>query len=359
MPIDSMLTISGPEHRQRREAVHREFAQGVGGPYVPIMCSVITEWIAEMVRAGEFEAHKATATLALRIIASLVFGKGVLTPDDERAMTEAVALAEDDLAAKVFQVFPDLPWNYVRKKRKLAAARATMAEIVEKTRRRASDASLIRIYERIGLDDETMRDEILLMLLAGHHTSGTAMAWTIYHIAIDPAIASRLAEEAREVVTDTGELTASSIRRAPVSKAFVQEVVRLYPSTYYMSRETKCEHEVGGVRLRKGTSLVISPWQYHRDPRYWVRPETFDMDREFAGDHYMPFGVGPRACVGLSVAMLELQLLALDFAAALEATVTTQIPAPPPKPVITLVPPSIGMRVRPRGLPTAERKNAA
>ncbi|OAI28082.1 cytochrome P450 [Methylosinus sp. R-45379] len=355
----SMLTISGPEHRQRREAVHREFAQGVGGPYVPIMCSAITEWIAEMVRAGEFEAHKATATLALRIIASLVFGKGVLTPDDERAMTEAVALAEDDLAAKVFQVLPDLPWNYVRKKRKLAAARATMAEIVEKTRRRASDASLIRTYERIGLDDETMRDEILLMLLAGHHTSGTAMAWTLYHIAIDPAIASRLAEEAREVVTDTGELTASSIRRAPVSKAFVQEVVRLYPSTYYMSRETKCEHEVGGVRLRKGTSLVISPWQYHRDPRYWVRPETFDMDREFAGDHYMPFGVGPRACVGLSVAMLELQLLALDFAAALEATVTTQIPAPPPKPVITLVPPSIGMRVRPRGLPTAERKNAA
>lgn len=355
----SMLTISGPEHRQRREAVHREFAQGVGGPYVPIMCSVITEWIAEMVRAGEFEAHKATATLALRIIASLVFGKGVLTPDDERAMTEAVALAEDDLAAKVFQVLPDLPWNYVRKKRKLAAARATMAEIVEKTRRRASDASLIRTYERIGLDDETMRDEILLMLLAGHHTSGTAMAWTLYHIAIDPAIASRLAEEARKVVTDTGELTASSIRRAPVSKAFVQEVVRLYPSTYYMSRETKCEHEVGGVRLRKGTSLVISPWQYHRDPRYWVRPETFDMDREFAGDHYMPFGVGPRACVGLSVAMLELQLLALEFAAALEPTVTTQIPAPPPKPVITLVPPSIGIRVRPRGLPTAERKNAA
>lgn len=57
--------------------------------------------------------------------------------------------------------------------------------------------------------------------------------------------------------------------------------------------------------------------------------------------------------------MLELQLLALDFAAALEATVTTQVPAPPPKPVITLVPPSIGMRVRPRGLATAERKNAA
>ncbi|BBU64069.1 hypothetical protein MSC49_40040 (plasmid) [Methylosinus sp. C49] len=257
----SMLTINGPEHRQRREAVHREFAQGVGGPYVPIMCSVITEWIAEMVRAGEFEAHKATATLALRIIASLVFGKGVLTSDDERAMTEAVALAEDDLAAKVFQVLPDLPWNYVRKKRKLAAARATMAEIVEKTRRRASDASLIRTYERIGLDDETMRDEILLMLLAGHHTSGIATAWTLYHIAIDLAIASRLAEEARKVVTDTGELTASSIRRAPVSKAFVQEVVRLYSSTYYMSRETKCEHEVGGVRLRQGTSLVISPWQ--------------------------------------------------------------------------------------------------
>lgn len=355
----SMLTISGPEHRQRREAVHREFAQGVGGPYVPIMSAVITEWIGEIVRAGEIEAHKATATLALRIIASLVFGKGILTPEDERAMTEAVALAEDDLAAKVFQVLPDLPWVHLRKKRKLAAARQTMAEVVEKTRRRATDASLIRTYETIGLDDETMRDEILLMLLAGHHTSGTAMAWTLYHIAIDPEMAWRLAEEARMVVTEAGELTASSIRRAPVSKSFVQEVVRLYPSTYYMSRETKREHVIEGVRLRKGTSLVISPWQYHRDPRFWSNPDEFDTHREFAGDHYMPFGVGPRACVGLSVAMLELQLLALEFAAALDATVTTQVPAPPPKPVITLVPPSIGLSVKPREAARVEQRNVA
>lgn len=355
----SMLTISGPEHRQRREAVHCEFAKGVGGPYVPVMGAVITEWIGEMVRAGEFDAHKATATLALRIIASLVFGKGILTPEDERAMTEAVALAEEDLAAKVFQVLPDLPWEYVRKKRKLAAARRTMAEVVEKTRQRATDASLIRTYETIGLDDETMRDEILLMLLAGHHTSGTAMAWTLYHIAVDPDMARRLAEEARAVVTEAGELTASSIRRAPISKAFIQEVVRLYPSTYYMSRETKREHEVGGTRLQKGTSLIISPWQYHRDPRYWVNPNVFDINREFSGDHYMPFGVGPRACVGLSVAMLELQLLALEFAAALEATVTTQVPAPPPKPVITLVPPSIGLNVRPRAVVATERRSVA
>jgi cytochrome P450 len=297
--------------------------------------------------------------LALRIIASLVFGKGILTAEDERAMTEAVALAEDDLAAKVFQVLPDLPWVHLRKKRKLAEARRTMAEVVEKTRRRATDASLIRTYETIGLDDETMRDEILLMLLAGHHTSGTAMAWTLYHIAIDPEMAWRLAEEARMVVTEAGELTASSIRRAPVSKSFVQEVVRLYPSTYYMSRETKRAHEIEGVRLRKGTSLVISPWQYHRDPRFWSNPNVFDTNREFAGDHYMPFGVGPRACVGLSVAMLELQLLALEFAAALDATVTTQVPAPPPKPVITLVPPSIGLSVKPRETTRVEQRNVA
>ena len=356
----SMLTISGPEHRQRREAVHREFAQGVGGPYVPIMSSGDhamdrRKWSAP----ARFDAHKATATLALRIIASLVFGKGVLTPDDERAMTEAVALAEDDLAAKVFQVLPDLPWStfgrsaswqphgrpWRRSSRRRAVGRRTPA----------SSAPM----RRIGLDDETMRDEILLMLLAGHHTSGTAMAWTLYHIAIDPEMAWRLAEEARMVVTEAGELTASSIRRAPVSKSFVQEVVRLYPSTYYMSRETKRAHEIEGVRLRKGTSLVISPWQYHRDPRFWSNPNVFDTDREFAGDHYMPFGVGPRACVGLSVAMLELQLLALEFAAALDATVTTQVPAPPPKPVITLVPPSIGLSVKPRETARVEQRNVA
>jgi cytochrome P450 len=126
-----------------------------------------------------------------------------------------------------------------------------------------------------------------------------------------------------------------------------------------MSRETKREHEIAGVRLRKGTSLVISPWQYHRDPRSWSNPNEFDTNREFVGDHYMPFGVGPRACVGLGVAMLELQLLALEFAAALEAEVTTQVPAPPPKPVITLAPPSIGLRVRPRETAPLEQRNVA
>jgi hypothetical protein len=174
---------------------------------------------------------------------------------------------------EVFQSRLDLPWVHLREKRKRAEARRTIAEIVKRNRRRATDVRLIR--------------------------------------------------------------------------------------TCYLSRETKRQHEIAGARLRKGISLVISPWRYHRDPRFWSNPDVFDTNREFVGDHYMPFGVGPRACVGLSVAMLELQPLALEFAAALEIEVATQAPAPPPKPVSTPMPPSIGLRVRPRVAEPLKQRSVA
>ncbi len=343
----NMLTMSGDEHKRRREAVHREFSRGVGGSYVQIMEAVIAEWLASVGKAGEFDAHKATAALALRVISSLVFGKGVLTPGDESVLTEAVALAENDLADKVFQVFPNLPWVHIRKQRRLAAARKMMAVVVKRARKSASASSLIRAYETMGLNESEIHDEILLMLLAGHHTAGSAMAWLLYHIAVNPEISRSLMDEARACVNDVGEITAASIRRAPISKALVQEVLRLYPPAYYMSREIMRTQELAGVKLHKGTSLIIAPWIYHRDAKKWENPESFDINRDFSGEYYMPFGLGPRACVGLGVAMLELQLLALEFAAALDVTIVRNTRLPTPKASITLLPPSIIMRVEP------------
>ena len=233
-----------------------------------------------------------------------------------------------------------------------------MSEVVERTRTRATDVSLLAAFENMGLEGETLRDEVLLMLLAGHHTTGTAAAWMFYHLGIDPGVAEAIAYEARELSDGTGELTPSSIKSASVSRAFVQEILRLYPSTYWMSRETKRDIEVGGHHLRRGTSLIISPWHLHRDARIWDRPDELRLDRSYGGKPYMPFGLGPRACVGMGVALLELQLIALEFASAFEFDVTSEVPAAPPKPSVTLVPSEIRLALRPRQHRTINRKVA-
>jgi cytochrome P450 len=195
------------------------------------------------------------------------------------------------------------------------------------------------------------------MLLAGHHTTGTAATWLLYHLATEPELAEKLAAEAEALSDDAGELTPHAMKRANVSKSFVQEILRLYPSTYWMSRETKRPIELAGVKLRTGTSLIMSPWHLHRDPKFWKNPSEFDCNRDYTSKAYMPFGFGARACVGMMVSTIELQIMALEFAAAFALSVVSKVPADPPKPSVTLVPSDVRLIFHPRK--AAHRKHDA
>jgi cytochrome P450 len=108
---------------------------------------------------------------------------------------------------------------------------------------------------------------------------------------------------------------------------------------------------LAGRKLKPGTSLLICPWQLQRDPRHFEQPEKFLMTRRYTTDAYVPFGAGPRACAGMGVAMLELQLLALEVAAAYRFTSVIPMPAPWPKASVTLIPPpmDIGIELRQAG----------
>ncbi len=223
-----------------------------------------------------------------------------------------------------------------------------MSGIVERTRQRASASSLLHALEELNLSDEEIRDEVLMILLAGHHTTGTAAAWVLYHLAADETLCARVAAEAAAVTNADGEIVASKLTRAPISQSVVREVLRLYPSAWWFSREVKRPIEIAGRGIKRGTSLLISPWAFQRDPRFWEKPDQFDATRPATNRAYFPFGAGPRACVGMGMAMLELQILALEIAAAFTLSVTSEVPPPAPKPSITLIPPPIRISFAPR-----------
>lgn len=155
-----------------------------------------------------------------------------------------------------------------------------------------------------GFDAEAVRDQMATMVLAGHETTALTIFWALTLLAQAPAWQARIAAEAREA--GTGDWT-----RLKLTRAVVEETLRLYPPAFAMVRIARREELVAGVRLRPGDAAVVAPWVLHRHRRLWEAPEAFDPRRFLAPNAppdrfaYLPFGAGPRACIGAQFALAE------------------------------------------------------
>ncbi|MEM8797128.1 MAG: cytochrome P450 [Pseudomonadota bacterium] len=342
----SSLTISGDEHKRRRQAIHANLGRGISGQYVSEMSAIARGFIFEAVRDGEFDAHTLSARFALKTIATVLFGDGVLSSADEALLIHAVKLVEDDLAADMFRIAPPLPHIWWKQRKNLREAKSIMRFIVEKTIKNASRQSLLRVLIDMELSEEQLHDELLMILLAGHHTTGSAAAWLFYFMARDPDLFAVMADEAHYAFGDDGEIEQSTLKSLPVLNRVIKEVLRLYPSAWWFSREVRKPVTLGDVTFKKGTSFIISPYQMQRDPRFFDNPDEFNLDRDFSSPAYVPFGVGPRACVGMGFALLEMQVLALEFASSCALELASPKVAEAPTASITLVPPKITVRAK-------------
>jgi cytochrome P450 len=336
----SSLTMSGEEQRRRRNALHATFAKGVAQQFIPQMSAAIRQQAAVLAQTDCFDAHEVTGILTLRMISIVMFGHNVLSRGDEQALISAVGLVERDIERELFQVLPAPPWVAYRRRKNRALARLMLDAVVGRVRQKAASSSALSALADLQLSNDAIRDEIVTMLVAGHHTTGSAAVWLLYFLATEPGLADSLNEEARSI-SFAGELRAAELPKARRSLALVREVLRLYPPAHWFSREAKEDFEIGGQLVRRGDAVLFCPWLLHRHPRYWPDPDEFHLDRAFAGNAYLPFGAGPRACLGMGIAMLELQLLALEIASAFAIEVKSTVPAPPPTSSVTLVPPKI------------------
>ena len=344
----SSITLSGTQHQRRRAVIHHHLARGIMNDFVPQIAGLIRRHAALLVREPSFDAHAVTAPLALRIIVALLFGQGALTAADESALMEAVHVAEEEMADSLFRILPRTPWRSFSKRRQLRQSRAMMGMVVDRVRNRATSGSLVQALRGLNLSPDEMRDEILLLLLAGHHTTGNAAAWVLYFLATEPGLSTKLAIEAQRAMDRSGEIDPLKLPKAEISLRVAREALRLYPPFYWFSREVRNPVELGSLRLKRGTSLIISPWQLQRDQRHWTDPDSFRLDRSYNTPAFMPFGLGPRACVGIGLGLLELQLLALEIAASCTVDIVSGVPAAAPTPQVTLLPPRIELRLRPR-----------
>jgi cytochrome P450 len=171
-----------------------------------------------------------------------------------------------------------------------------------------------------GMSDREVRDELMTLFLAGHETTALALTWALHLLAKQPAADAALATELSTVLDD-GLPTIADVPRLPYTEAVILESLRLYPPAYAISREAVRPTTVAGRAVARGSVAFISVWAVHHDPARFDDPWSFRPERWLDGlaQHlergaYLPFGEGPRKCVGASFAMQEAILVLATMA---------------------------------------------
>lgn len=245
-------------------------------------------------------------------------------------------------------------WLPLPKQRRFRVARADLFRIVDVLveERKASprtegDDVLTRLIESTSQEtdprvaEKRMRDELITLLLAGHETTASTIGWTLYLCDRHPDVWAKMHEEAVAVLGDR-QPGYEDLHHFRYISMVLNEVMRLYPPVWILTRLAVGEDEVGGYHVPAGSDVLICPYTLHRHPDYWDRPDEFDPSR-FDPDlttsrpryAYIPFGAGPRFCVGNHLGIMEATFVVAMLARDLRLT---QIPdhKVTPEPMLSL-----------------------
>jgi len=328
---EGLLTSDGEvwrAHRQvLRPAFHHRAVAGFAGEAVAA---------GEQLRAAWDSAGVADAdALVMRAMLGLV-GRTLFSADLDAGASRIVAAVDAALHLLVRRARSPVPasWPTPSRHRLARAVRvldATVAELVaERRARRRREAAagqvvdgdvldlLLAAADAGGLGAREVRDEVVTLVIAGYETVASSLVWTLSLLADHPPVQDALAAELDAVlagrpptVADLGSLT--------LTRAVIDESLRLYPPAWVITRRALADDEIAGVRVPAGTLVIVSPWLLHRRADSWPAPSTFDPTRflDAAGpgrttaprSDYLPFGLGPRLCIGRDAALLEATLV--------------------------------------------------
>jgi cytochrome P450 len=242
------------------------------------------------------------------------------------------------------------PGRIVFRQRWLAEVRGIVAERRVRARPDGQPADLLDLLLRAqdpeagsGMTDEEIRDQVSTFIGAGFETTARVLFWTVYLLCLDKAEQDRVRAEARAFPASQVKSLAD-LARWPRLRAVLLESMRLYPPAPLYTRVAMAEDTIAGRRVEKGTIVMISPWLIHRHKKLWDRPEAFIPDR-FEGKaqdyltngSYIPFGAGPRICIGATFSLAEASIILALFLEQFEADLDDDRPVTPVS-IITTMP---------------------
>ena len=205
----------------------------------------------------------------------------------------------------IIQKFDTILYDVIQKKKKSDSNNDLLSMLIE-----ARDVDTDE-----AMSDVQLRDELLTIYVAGHETSGYAIAWSIYNICKHPESYQKVKDELKLVMPD-GVLTMENFGQLKYLRAVIDESLRLYPTAYIVGRESKEKDEIDGLEIPKDIMTLISVYHLHRNPKYWKQPNNFVPERFLDKAHplancdaYFPFGAGPRMCIGFYFALMEITVV--------------------------------------------------
>jgi len=325
---ESLLTANGEywqrQRRQLQPAFHRQNIAGFIGPMAAATQAMIERWRQRGPEGGPMDMAEEMSRLTYVIVGRTLFSADV-GPDAE-AINGAMQVILPHTFGRLGRVvnWPDwvpTPENR-RFRRALRVVDTTVFRIIDEHRRAmarnaAPPADLLGLMMQVreettgeGLTDTQLRNETTTFLLAGHETTANALMWTFHLLGRHPEIEQQVREEAATVLG--GRMpTLDDLPRLVWTKRAVMEAMRLFPPIWIIERRVIGDDTIGGYPLPAGSSVVISPYALHRHPAFWNHPEVFDPSRfeQPPPEAYIPFGTGPRFCIGREFALLEAQVI--------------------------------------------------
>jgi cytochrome P450 len=321
---NGLVTSEGDFWLRQRRLSQPAFLKARVLSYAPVMAELtdrmLDTWQPGELRDVNFEFSSLTSAIALKTLF------GLDDPGDREAFTTHLRAAFILLGERLRSVVKLPLWFPTPRNVGIRRAIAHLDRVVNgfvvrgKARKEPGNDLLSRLIaardeDGSAMTDRQLRDEAMTLYLAGHETTALTLSWSWYLLAKHPKAEEKLVAEWRAVLGGRAP-TPDDLPHLPYTDAVITEAMRVYPPVYLIGREATTDLELGGYRVRKGTTIFMPQWVSHRDPRYFPDPEAFRPERWLDGlakrlpkYAYYPFGGGPRVCIGNTFALMEAAIL--------------------------------------------------
>jgi cytochrome P450 len=326
-----LLTTHGEAWKTQRRLIQKGFDR----KQLDALSSIMQDSLAESLRdfdrqvsAGPVDIYPHLMKMTFAMVARSLFGAR-LKDDDIDLVSHTICTVQEFIVRQTIQPYLN-PWfaasGELRKHEEMRVrADAVLMEYIKQRRNQAPGNDLLqtlmdaRYSDGEGMSDELVLSESMQLLVAGHETSSNGLSWLLYLLSSHPECLERVRQEFDSVLGDA-PLSHADVPKFEFTTQVIQEGLRLYPPFWMIDREAVADDRVGDIDIPKGSTVIVYVYGAHHAPRYWESPESFEPERFIKTNEklrtpftYLPFGGGPRVCIGNQYAMLQILMILSDL----------------------------------------------
>jgi cytochrome P450 len=326
-----LLTTHGEPWKTQRRLIQKGFDR----KQLDALSSIMQDSLAESLRdfdrqisLGPVDIYPHLMKMTFAMVARSLFG-AKLKDEDIDLVSHTICTVQEFIVRQTIQPYLN-PWFSVsgdlrkHEDMRVRADSVLMAYIKQRRNQEPGNDLLQNLMDARYSDGEGMSDELVLsesmqLLVAGHETSSNGLSWLLYLLSKHPECLERVRQEFDSVLGDA-PLTHADVPKFEFTTQVIQEGLRLYPPFWMIDREAVADDRVGDIEIPRGSTVIVYVYGAHHAPRYWESPESFDPERFVKGTEkqrtpftYLPFGGGPRVCIGNQYAMLQILMILSDL----------------------------------------------